>query len=76
VLSLPCIVGREGVVSRLPLALDRHERQLLEHSAAILEGVYRNQSGSPSGNPPADLTGDEPGGRGSEPAPLAGSVDG
>ena len=44
VLSLPCIVGRAGVVSRLPLALDRHERQKLERSAAILEAAYRGQS--------------------------------
>jgi L-lactate dehydrogenase len=43
VLSLPCVVGRAGVVSCLPLALDRHERQMLERSAAILEAVYRDQ---------------------------------
>ena len=41
VLSLPCVVGRAGVVSRLPLALDRGERQLLERSAAVLEATYR-----------------------------------
>jgi L-lactate dehydrogenase len=38
-LSLPCVVGRGGVVSRLPLALDRDERQMLERSAAILEAA-------------------------------------
>jgi L-lactate dehydrogenase len=43
VLSLPCIVGRAGVVSRLPLALDARERQMLERSAAILEVAYRDQ---------------------------------
>jgi L-lactate dehydrogenase len=43
VLSLPCVVGRAGVVSRLPLALDRHERQMLERSAAILQDAYRDE---------------------------------
>lgn len=42
VLGLPCIVGREGVVRRLPLALDADEQALLEHSAAVLEAAYRN----------------------------------
>ena len=44
-LSLPCVVGRAGVVSRLPLALDRHERALLQRSAAVLQQAYRDQSG-------------------------------
>jgi L-lactate dehydrogenase len=54
-LSLPSVVGRAGVVSRLPLALDRHERQMLARSAAILEAAYRGESGSPQvdeSNPP------------------------
>ena len=48
VLSLSCVVGRAGVVSRLPLALDRHEQQLLGRSAAILEEAYRDQSDAPA----------------------------
>ena len=75
VMSLPCIVGRAGVVSRLPLALDHHERHMLERSAAILERAYSNQ-GAASGDPRVSRNGTEPGGPGSEPARLAGSGDG
>jgi L-lactate dehydrogenase len=50
VLSLPCVVGRAGVVSRLPLTLDRQEGRMLEHSAAILEDAYRDHV--PSGAAP------------------------
>ena len=44
VLSLPCVIGRAGVVRRLPLALDRDEQHKLERSAAILERAYRDQA--------------------------------
>jgi L-lactate dehydrogenase len=40
VLGLPCVVGRQGVVSRLPLALDAAERRLLARSAAVVEAAY------------------------------------
>lgn len=64
VLSLPCVIGRAGVVSRLPLALDHHERQLLERSAAILEAAYRDQSSAPSGDPHVDRNGTQRGAEG------------
>jgi L-lactate dehydrogenase len=41
VMGLPCVVGREGVLSRLRLALDDREEQMLRRSAAILDEVYR-----------------------------------
>jgi L-lactate dehydrogenase len=44
VLSLPCLIGREGVTRRLPLALDREERRQLERSAGVLEAAYREHS--------------------------------
>jgi L-lactate dehydrogenase len=44
VLSLPCVVGRDGVTRRLPLALDREERRKLERAAHVLEAAYRDQS--------------------------------
>jgi L-lactate dehydrogenase len=47
VMGLPCIVGREGVLSRLRLALDDREEQMLRQSATILDEVYRQL-------PPAD----------------------
>jgi L-lactate dehydrogenase len=40
VLGLPCVIGRGGIVRRLPLALDAEERALLERSAAILNAAY------------------------------------
>jgi L-lactate dehydrogenase len=40
VLGLPCVVGRQGVVSRLPLTLDDTERCLLRRSAAIVQAAY------------------------------------
>ena len=46
VLSLPCVLGREGVIRRLPLALDRQEQQLLARSAAVLEAAYQDNSHS------------------------------
>jgi L-lactate dehydrogenase len=44
VLSLPCVVGRDGVTARLPLALDRGERRQLDRAASILEAAYRDHS--------------------------------
>jgi L-lactate dehydrogenase len=44
VLSLPCVLGREGVIRRLPLALDHREQQMLARSAAVLEAAYRDHS--------------------------------
>src|SRR5207237_1443110 len=41
VMGLPCILGREGVLSRLRLALDDREEQMLRQSATILDEVYR-----------------------------------
>jgi L-lactate dehydrogenase len=45
VLSLPCVIARDGVTRRLPLALDRHERRQLERAASVLETAYRDHSG-------------------------------
>ena len=45
VLSLPCVVGSDGVTRRLPLALDREERRQLERAAHVVEAAYRDQSG-------------------------------
>ena len=42
VLSLPCVIGRGGVVRRLALALDADEQAMLERSAAVLEGAYQS----------------------------------
>ena len=60
VLSLPCVVGRAGVVNSLPLALDRDERALLGRSAAILEAAYRDQAEGPSVDPQVNRNGSEP----------------
>jgi hypothetical protein len=46
VLSFPCVLGREGVIRRLPLALDHQEQQMLTRSAAVLEAAYRDNSRS------------------------------
>lgn len=44
VLSLPCVIGRDGVTRRLPLALDRGERRQLDRAARVLEAAYRDHS--------------------------------
>jgi L-lactate dehydrogenase len=44
VLSLPCVIGRDGVTRRLPLALDREERRQLQRAAGILDAAYRDHS--------------------------------
>jgi L-lactate dehydrogenase len=52
VLTIPCVLGRGGVVRRLPLALDRAEREMLTRSAAILEAAYRDHvPRGPHGHP-------------------------
>jgi L-lactate dehydrogenase len=43
VLGLPCVVGREGVIRRLALALDADEQARLERSALVLEAAYQNE---------------------------------
>jgi L-lactate dehydrogenase len=45
VLGLPCVIGRAGIVRRLPLALDADEKALLERSAAILNAAYEPLAG-------------------------------
>ena len=42
VLGLPCVLGRDGIMQRLPLTLDAEEQRLLARSAAILEGAYES----------------------------------
>jgi L-lactate dehydrogenase len=41
VLGLPCVIGRGGIVRRLPLALDAEETAALARSAAILNASYK-----------------------------------
>jgi len=43
-LSLPCIVGRGGIVRQLMLAMSEEERRMLEHSASILDQAYQSLS--------------------------------
>jgi L-lactate dehydrogenase len=38
-MSVPAVVGRRGVLSRLPMAVDDHERTALARSAAVLRAV-------------------------------------
>ena len=42
VLSLPCVIGREGVELQLPLTLSEKEQRLLQRSAAVLDTAYRS----------------------------------
>lgn len=48
VLSLPCVIGRDGVMRRLPLALDRDEHRQLERAARVLETAYLSARSSNS----------------------------
>jgi L-lactate dehydrogenase len=43
-LSLPCVVGRTGVVRQLMLAMSAEEQQMLQNSAAVLDQAYRSIS--------------------------------
>jgi L-lactate dehydrogenase len=38
-LSVPAVVGRRGVLSRLPLTVDEAEQAALSRSAAVLRAV-------------------------------------
>jgi L-lactate dehydrogenase len=44
VLSLPSMIGKQGVVRRLPLALNQAEQHMLEHSANVLEAAYQSET--------------------------------
>ena len=44
VLSLPSTIGKQGVVRRLPLALNQAEQHQLEHSANVLEAAYQSET--------------------------------
>ena len=44
VLSLPSTIGKQGVVRRLPLALNEVEQHMLEQSASVLEAAYQRET--------------------------------
>jgi len=44
VLSLPSVIGKEGVVGRLPLALNPSEQRMLQRSAGVLNAAYRTET--------------------------------
>jgi L-lactate dehydrogenase len=44
VLSLPSMIGKRGVVRRLPLALNDAEQHMLEESADVLEAAYQTET--------------------------------
>jgi L-lactate dehydrogenase len=44
VLSLPSVIGRGGVLRRLPLALNAAEQHMLERSASVLEAAYQSET--------------------------------
>lgn len=39
VLSMPCIVGKEGIETKVPIVLDEEEKERLRESANILRGI-------------------------------------
>ncbi len=49
-LSMPCVIGRGGVVKVLPIWLDEEEQQRLQHSAGVVRRVI-DQLGTGSGKP-------------------------
>jgi L-lactate dehydrogenase len=44
-LSLPCLLGRTGRLTTIPLVLDADEEAALARSAALLQGAYREAGG-------------------------------
>jgi malate/lactate dehydrogenase len=44
VLSLPSTIGKQGVVRRLPLALNQAEQHQLEQAANVLEAAYQSET--------------------------------
>jgi L-lactate dehydrogenase len=44
-LSLPCLLGRSGRLSTIPLSLDEGEHEALARSAEVLEKTYREAGG-------------------------------
>ncbi len=47
-LSLPCLVGREGRLATIPLALHGEEAAALAHSARVLRQAYLEAGGPPA----------------------------
>jgi len=44
VLSMPCIVGREGIETQVPIVLDEEETKALQDSAAVLKKTFDSVS--------------------------------
>ena len=41
-LSMPCVVGREGIYRKVPIALDSEEQEKFENSANVLKKILEN----------------------------------
>nr|WP_272212765.1 hypothetical protein [Marinicella sp. W31]MDC2878682.1 hypothetical protein [Marinicella sp. W31] len=48
-LSMPCIIGREGVIARLPVSLNAWEADKLAGSAAFIKAAMRDARTGPEG---------------------------
>jgi len=46
-LSMPCIIGREGIIKQLPVKLDEWETQKLDESAAFIKAAMRDAKTGP-----------------------------
>lgn len=41
VLSIPCVVGKRGIETIVPISLNSEEQESLEHSAQVLKDIFR-----------------------------------
>jgi L-lactate dehydrogenase len=46
-LSMPCIIGREGILKQLPIKLNEWETQKLEESIAFIQATMRDAKTGP-----------------------------
>ncbi|TNB49194.1 L-lactate dehydrogenase [Martelella lutilitoris] len=46
-LSMPCIIGREGIIAKLPVDLNAWEKQKLADSAAFIKAAMRDAGSGP-----------------------------
>lgn len=42
VLSMPCVIGKNGIETKVPIALSKEEKQKLVYSAEVLKGIISN----------------------------------
>jgi L-lactate dehydrogenase len=50
-LSMPCMIGREGILKQLPVELNDWEAKMLEESATFIQATMKDANTGPAFSP-------------------------